>query len=128
VDVTAPYRLSAAEYRKALRGIPVIRLMTVLAVAMIPLGLLAEVQGESVRPMLLIAVTMLLLIEVGQVRGAARRSAALLAEPMDRASHGRGLRVPRPAAARARAGVGLAVLSVAAGRNPGVGPGVTEAG
>jgi hypothetical protein len=79
MDIRATYRLTAREYRSATRNTPAIRAMLVICALMVVIGLISlPSRGPGIE--LYVGLGLPIFMEV-VVRLAARRSAALFAEP-----------------------------------------------
>ncbi|BFV56732.1 hypothetical protein KCMC57_up18360 [Kitasatospora sp. CMC57] len=82
MDITATFRLTEQELRKAIRNVPALRRMVMASALIAVVGLLTwAVDGKPNMWMLVLGPVLLVLTEVMVVRGGARKSAQLIAEP-----------------------------------------------
>ncbi|MET8627832.1 YcxB family protein [Kitasatospora sp. NPDC004669] len=82
MDITATFRLTEADFRKAIRNSPAVRGLSVFGVLFFMVGLLTLLVGTEPRIWLVIVGPVILAFgELVVVRQAARKSAPLLAEP-----------------------------------------------
>ncbi|MFF2078952.1 YcxB family protein [Kitasatospora sp. NPDC058162] len=82
MDITAQFRLTEADFRRAIRNSPAARGMSVFGVLFFLIGLLTLVIDAEPKIWLMIfGPALLAFVELAVVRQAARKSAPLLAEP-----------------------------------------------
>jgi len=80
MDIRATFRLTAREYRSATRNSPTIRAMLIICALMVAFGLISQLTDVAATELLYVGLGLPLFMEL-TVRFAARRSAALFAEP-----------------------------------------------
>lgn len=80
MDISATFRLTAREYRSATRNSPTIRAMLIICALMVAFGLISLLSDGPAMELLYVGLGLPVFLEV-VVRLAARRSAALFAEP-----------------------------------------------
>jgi len=80
MDIRATFRLTAREHRSATRNSPTIRAMLIICAPMVAFGLISVLTDGPATELLYVGLGLPVLIEV-TIRFAARRSAALFAEP-----------------------------------------------
>ncbi|MFJ1706020.1 YcxB family protein [Kitasatospora sp. NPDC088346] len=81
MDITATFRPTEREVRRALRNLPAMRSYAVVTLALTALGLLTLLTDRPSPALVAIGPGILLLAEFGVVRLGARRTAPLLTEP-----------------------------------------------
>jgi hypothetical protein len=80
MDIRATFRLTAREYRSAIRNSPTIRAMFIICSLLVAFALLSLLTADPATELLYAALGLLVFMEAA-VRFAGRRSAALFAEP-----------------------------------------------
>src|SRR5215469_12171036 len=80
MDIRATFRLTPREYRSATRNSPTIRAILIICALMVAFGVISLLADDGTKELLYVGLGLTVFMEV-TVRFAARRSAALFAEP-----------------------------------------------